>query len=180
MSSLSRWHVRIELILLWCTTLLTPLAIAPASITYVAGEGWSWEPIYFFIFGSYRAPGTGGPAGWSTGPQYMVPFFMFLCFFLIYALLVTHYCIRPSNRRGAIVIGLISLAIPMFLFGWMVSPEERLNGIYAGPLPFQFIIGLILMWVVKRGIKKPKDELLEERPPWWKESQNVSPAENVP
>lgn len=177
MSSLDRWQVKIGLIVLWCITVLTPLVISPAVLTYRSGQGWEMEPMYFFLFGAYNPPGGAEPSGWIIDPSYFVYIFMFLFFFIVYAALVTNYCMKPHSQRGAIVSGLVSLAIATFFFGMMISFEARLAGIYAGPLPFQFIAGLIVMWIVKSGLEVPEDQLLEEKPSWWEEKKDDSVTE---
>jgi hypothetical protein len=65
----------------------------------------------------------------------------------------------------------------MFFFGITVPLDARLSGIYAGPLPFQFIAGLVLMRIVKSGLEVPEDHLLEERPSWWERDQDDSITE---
>ena len=166
MSSGVRWQVKIGLVIFWCITVLTPLVISPAILSYQSGQGWEMVPMYFFLFAAY------GPSGWVIGPIYVIYIFMFLFFFIVYAALVTKYCVKPNSQRGPIVSGVISLAITTFLFGMTIPLDARLGGIYAGPLPFQFIAGLILMWIVKSGIEDPKDELLEEKPVWWENKQD--------
>ena len=168
MSSLVRWQVKIGLVIFWCITVLTPLVISPAILSYQSGQGWEMEPMYFFLFAAY------GPSGWVTGPIYVIYIFMFLLFFIVYAALVTKYCMKPNSQRRPIVSGVISLAITTFLFGMTIPLNARLSGIYAGPLPFQFIAGLIVMWIVKSGLEVPEDQLLEEKPSWWEENQDVS------
>ncbi len=172
MISLSRWQVKIGLVLFWCVTIFTPLIIMPNSISFDSGNGWFIEPMYVFLFGTYNPPGGAEPSGWLTGPVYVLSGFMFLFLFIVYALLVTNYCNKPNTQRGPIVVGLISLLIPAFLAVMIVPFDAWQSGLYVGPLPFQFIIGLILMQVVKRGIEKPKDELLDKKSSWWKESQD--------
>jgi len=122
------------------------------------------SPVYMFIFGVYNPPGSGTTPGWVSGP--LVPFYIFTLafFFLIYAVLVTRYCMNPISQRGAIVAGLISLLIPFLLVG-SVSLE-----IYTGPVPVQFIVGLILLQIVKREIEPPKDKLLDKKQ-WWDKKQ---------
>jgi hypothetical protein len=146
-------------------------------LSYQSGSGWEIDPMYFFLFGAYNPPGGGEPSGWFIGPLYLVYIFMFLFFFIVYAVLVTNYCLKPNSQRGAIISGIVSLVITMFLFGLTIPFEARLAGIYAGPLPFQFIAGLVLMRIVKSGVEVPEDQLLEEKPSWWEEKQNDSPTE---
>ena len=172
MSSFSQLSVKLGLIILWCVTLFTPLVIGPTSLTYSSGDGWTIELMYMFIFGMYFPSGGGGQSGWFINPLYIPYVFMFLTFFIIYPVLVTKYCLNPTNQRGAIISGIISLAISLFAAGVSLPLEARLAGVYTGPLPFQFIIGLIVMQIVKRGITPPKDELLDTKPSWWKESQS--------
>jgi len=176
MSSLDRWQVKIGLVIFWCITVLTPLVISPAILSYQSGQEWEMEPMYFFLFGAYNPPGGAEPSGWFIGPLYVIYIFMFLFFFIVYALLVTNYCMKPNSQRGPIVSGILSLAITTFLFGMSIPWDARLSGIYAGPLPFQFIAGLIMMKIVKAGIEVPKDELLEEKPSWWEENKDDSLA----
>jgi hypothetical protein len=165
MSSLSRWQVKLGLLVLWCVTFLTPLVIEPTSLSYQSEIGWEMAPMYFFLFGSYSPSGGPGPSGWMIGPMYVMIIVMLLLFFIIYALQVTYYCIKSVTQRWAIISGILSLAIPIFL-GLSVPFEARLSGIYAGPLPFQFILGLAVMRIAKGGIKKSEDELLEKTLPW--------------
>jgi len=162
--------------MLWCVTVLTPLVISPTSLSYQSGIGWEMEPTYFFLFGAYNPPGGTEPSGWILGSVYAMIIVMLLLFFIIYALQVTYYCIKPTTQRGAIVSGLLSLIIPIFVSGMSVPFEAYASGIYAGPLPFQFILGLVVMWMVKSGIERPKDELLEKKPSWWEKKQDDAVA----
>ena len=169
MSSLNQWQVKLALLLFWCVTLLTPLVIGPTIISYRSSSGWQIEIMYMFLFGAYF------PAvGWFIGPMYILYIVMFLLFFLIYALQVTFYCLNSTTQRWVIISGLLSLIIPLAVIGMSVPFAAYIGGAYAGPLPFQFILGLIVMRIVKAGIEVPKDELLEEKPSWWKKKQDDS------
>ncbi|MDH4212996.1 MAG: hypothetical protein OEV85_03665 [Candidatus Thorarchaeota archaeon] len=174
MSSINRWQAKLGLLLLWCVTFLTPLVIGSISLSYQAGIGWEMEPIYYFLFGSYSPPGGAEPSGWMIGPMYVAVIFMLLLFFVIYALQVTYYCIKPTAQRWTIISGILSLVIPIFFLGISFPFEAYTSGIYAGPLPFQFILGLVVIRIVNVGIKKPEDELLEKKPPWWQKNQTDS------
>ena len=165
MSSITRWQVKLGLLLLWGITILTPLVIAPTSSTYGSNTGWQVTLAYLFLFGGYF-PAYFPAGGWFIGPMYVIYIVMFLLFFIIYALQVSKYCVRPTNQRWAIISGLLSLIIPLSIFasGLIVPLEAYLSGIYTGPLPFQFILGLIIMQIANRGIKKPEDEFVEKKP----------------
>jgi len=166
MKSLHRLQVKLGLVLLWGITFFTPLVIAP-SFLFAIGSIMHPSPVYMFIFGLYYPPGSGSISGWISGPLLLLYIFTLLFFFLIYAVLVTRYCMNPTSQRGAIVTGLISLLIPFLMVGGISL------GIYTGPVPVQFIVGLIVLQIVKRGIKSPKDELLDEKT-WWEENQSDS------
>ncbi len=174
MSSLSQWRVKLGLLLFWCVTFLTPLVIGPTFLSYESGIGWKMEPVYLFLFGAYIPPGTVEPFGWFIGPMFMIYIVMILLFFIIYALQVTYYCIKPTTQRWAIISGLLSLIIPLFEMGISVPFEAYVGGIYAGPLPFQFILGLVVMRIVKSGLAVPEYKLLEKKPSWWKKNQDDS------
>jgi hypothetical protein len=173
MSSISRWQVKLGLILLWGITILTPLVLAPTSLTYGSDTGWQMDYMYMFIFGAYYPPGSADLSGWVINPMYLPYIFMLLLFFIIYPVLVTKYCLISTTQREAIIAGLISLAIPFLVVGISVPFEARLSGSYAGPLPLQFIMGLVVMQIVKRGIRSPKDDLLDENA-WWEKNQTNS------
>jgi hypothetical protein len=174
MSSISRWQVKLALTLFWCVTLFTPLVISSTVLSYSSGEGWTIDPMYMFIFGAYAPHGSSSLSGWFIGPMYLSVIFMALFFFIVFAALVTKYCFKPTTQRWAIAAGIISLANPIFLIGPMNPIDALLNGIYLGPLPFQFILGLIVMWIVKSGLEVPEDKMLEEKPSWWGEKQDKS------
>lgn len=171
MSSLGRWQVKLGIIILWCVTIFTPLVIGATVLTYSSGVGWEMDPMYMFLFGAYFPPGRGGGiTGWVINPIYIPYVFISLLFFIIYPILVTKYCMRPTSQGWAIIAGLISLAISSFMTGFGIPLEARLNGIYAGPLPFQFIVGLVVMQIVKRGVEPPKEKLLDKKQ-WWEEKE---------
>ncbi|MHA1635452.1 MAG: hypothetical protein ACTSUZ_12935 [Candidatus Thorarchaeota archaeon] len=83
------------------------------------------EPMYFFLFGAYNPPGGVEPSGWIIGPLSLIYIFMFLFFFIVYAVLVTNYCMKPNSQRGSIVSGLLSLAITTFLFRMVFLKHMR-------------------------------------------------------
>ena len=173
MSSLNRWKVKFALVLLWAVTLLTPLVILPSFISYDA-SGWIVEPVYFFLFGSYYPPGGYGPSGWITGPAYMSVIVFLLLFFIIYAFQVTIYYMKPITQRWAIISGLLSLSIPIIFTGISVPVEVILGsaGVYIGPLPFQFILGLVAMRLAKSMKEEPESNLIKEKSSLWeKESE---------
>lgn len=167
MSSLSRWQVKLGLLLFWGVTVLTPLVIGPTSLSYRSSSGWELEIMYLFLFGAYFPSGGVNSSGWFTGLMFVPYFIMFLLFFLIYALQVTYYCFKPTTQRWAIISGLLSLIIPLATVGISVPFGAYIGGVYAGPLPFQFILGLVVMRIVKTGIEKPEDGLVEEKTSWW-------------
>ena len=157
---------------MWAVTILTPLVIFPASLSYDSGHGWSFEPMYFFLFGAYNPPGGSEPSGWMTGPAYLVAIVFLLVFFIIYAFQVTLYYMRPTVQRWAIVSGVLSLLIPSIFTGISVPLEAYLDGVYAGSLPFQFILGLLAMRLAKKEKESPEEGLLEEKTSWWEKKQN--------
>lgn len=172
MSSLNRWQVKLALVLLWGVTVVTPLAIFPASLSYDAGRGWQMDPMYFFLFGAYNPPGGSVPAGWMSGPVYLLVIMFLLSFFIIYVFQVTIYCMKPTTQRWAIISGLLSLVIPGIFTGISVPVEAIFDGVYVGSLPFQFILGLVVMRLAKSGKDEPESGLVEEKVTWWeKESE---------
>jgi hypothetical protein len=159
---------------MWVVTILTPLVIVPASLSYNIEYGWSFEPAYFFLFGFYNPPGGAEPSGWMTGPAYLAVVVFLLVFFIIYAFQVTLFSMRPRTQRWAIISGVLSLLIPGIITGFGVPVEANLAGagIYVGPLPFQFIIGLVVMRLAKSEQDIPERDLLEKKASWWeKESE---------
>ncbi len=174
MNSLDKWQVKFGLVLLWIITILTPLVILPTTLTYESNMGWEVDRMYLFIFGAYDPSGGSGRTGWIIDPMYLPYAAIFLLFFIIYALQVTSYCVSPTIKRWVIISGILSLLIPAILAGISYPFGAILDGSYAGPLPFQFIVGLIVMRLAKVGIKTPTDELLEEKPLWWEKDQTDS------
>jgi hypothetical protein len=177
MSSLERWQVKLGLILLWGITILTPLVIFPISLSYQAGVGWEMEPIYCFLIGAYSPPGGAEPSGWIIGPMYLLVIMTLLFFFIVYALQVSIYCTKPTARRNAIIYGTISLAIPFIISGVLVPFDAIISGVYVGPLPYQFILGLIVMWMVKSGKEVPEDKLLDGGSSWLEKNEHNQSVE---
>ncbi|MBY8998210.1 MAG: hypothetical protein KGD60_10785 [Candidatus Thorarchaeota archaeon] len=167
MSSLNRWQVKFSLFLMWVVTIMTPLVIVPASLSYGSGYGWSFEPAYFFLFGSYNPPGGAEPSGWMTGPAYLAVVVFLLVFFIIYLFQVTLYCMKPTVQRWAIVSGVLSLLIPSAFTGITIPFDAYLGGVYVGSLPFQFILGLVVMRLAKSGKEEPESGLIKKKSAWW-------------
>ncbi len=168
---LDRWKVKSVLVLMWVVTVLTPLAILPSGISGSDIYGWNVRVVYFFLFGAYYQPSLySEPSGWMSGPSYIGAIVFLLQFFIIYAILVTLYCMKPKTRLWAIISGVLSLFIPGIFAGFGFS--FLATGVYLGPLPFQFILGLIVMRLVKRGKEKTPFGLIDEKSSWWdKESK---------
>ncbi|MFW9805899.1 MAG: hypothetical protein ACFFFK_04160 [Candidatus Thorarchaeota archaeon] len=151
MNSSYRWRLGFVLVLLWIITTLTPLVILPHGITYSGGV-WRIDVAYYFLFGAYFPPSPySDPSGWISGPNYLVIIMMILLFFIIYAIQVTIYCFKPKEQRWAILSGLLSLFIPGVFVGFGILNEVNIAsaGIYVGPLPFQFILGVFAMRLAK-------------------------------
>ncbi|NHI90110.1 MAG: hypothetical protein EAX87_11355 [Candidatus Thorarchaeota archaeon] len=153
---------------MWIVTILTPLVTFPSSFSYESHYGrdiWSVEPLYLFLFGAYDPSRGTTPSGWSTGPGYLVVVGLLLFFFIAYALLVTIYSIDPRNKRWVIAIGVLSLFIPYAFAGFIMIPIEILlgaGGVFIGPLPFQFVLGLVSMKIAERKQEVLKDDSVEE------------------
>ncbi len=167
---LDRWKVKFVLVLMWAVTVLLPLVILPSGISGSDRDGWNVNLVYFFLFGSYYQPSRyHEPSGWISGPGYLLVIVMLLLFFIIYAFQVTLYYMKPTTQRWAIISGVLSLLIPGLL-GGMAVPVEA--GVYVGPLPFQFILGLVVMRLATSGNEEPESGLVKERFSWWeKESE---------
>ena len=169
MISLSRWQLKLSLVSIWIVTILTPLVILPMSISYISQSdlsSWTVKPLYFFLFGAYDPSRSTTPSGWSTGPAYLVVVGLLLFFFIAYVLLVTIYSIDPRSKRWVIAIGVLSLFIPYAFTVIMGIPMEVLlgvGGVYIGPLPFQFLLGLVVMKIAERKQEVLKDDSVEER-----------------
>ncbi len=65
--------------------------------------------------------------------------------------------------------GVLSLFIPGLLTGFGISVEVNLvsTGVYIGPLPFQLIIGLVVMRLAKSGKEEPESGLIKKKSAWW-------------
>jgi len=129
--------------------------------------------MYMFLFGAYDPSGGSGRTGWIIDPIYILYAMIFLLFFPIYALQVTIYCRTQNVKRWVIISGALSLLIPAVLVGISYPVGAILDGFYAGPLPFQFIMGLIVIWLAKTELEVPKGKQMEEKSPWWKENNGT-------
>jgi hypothetical protein len=149
---------------------MSPLVILPVVIEYSSGVGWSAEPMYFFLFGAYNPPGGAEPSGWISGLNYLQVIMMLLLFFIIYAAQVTIYVRTPTTKRWAIVSGIVSLLIPYFFAGIIFStPIEVLlgaGGVYVGPVPIQFVVGLLVMRISEKERVESVDDFLETDSSW--------------
>jgi hypothetical protein len=169
MNSSYRWWLGFALVLFWVVTILTPLAILPHGITY-DGNVWRIEGAYYYLFGAYFPPSPySETSGWISGPTYLVAIMMILLFFIIYAIQVTIYCFKPNRKRWAILCGLLSLFIPGVFAGFGILGEANIAsaGVYVGPLPFQFILGLFAMRLAKPEQAIPKREQSNKEYSWW-------------
>ncbi|MGY5860344.1 MAG: hypothetical protein RTU63_13320 [Candidatus Thorarchaeota archaeon] len=159
MSSLDRWQVKLCFVLFWAVTLLSPLAIIPMRISYHSGIGWNIDRIYYYIFGTSISESV-IPTWWGgIGFTYTIALTIALFSGLIYAYLVTNYYMKQSYLRAAIITGFLGqlVSLMMVLYSlYSLSPEVFTSGDYVGPLPFQFIAGLIVMWIVKSRVKLPE------------------------
>ena len=166
---LDRWKVKSVLLLMWIVTVLTPLAILPSEISGSDMYGWHVRVVYYFLFGAYFQPSIySEPSGWISGPSYLGAIVLLLPFFIIYAILVTLYCMKPRTQLWAIVSGVLSFVIPGIFAGFSFLA----TGVYLGSLPFQFILGLVVMRLAKPGKEKTPFGLIKKKSSWWdKESE---------
>ena len=97
---------------------------------------------------------------WGTRPDlnYMVSTILFDYFFtfvwgLFYGIFniwfgfeVIRYVKNHTRKRAAIIAGILSIAYPLALaiisWGWIINSDTF---VYIGPIPIQFVIGLLLM-----------------------------------
>ena len=164
MSSFDRWQVKLSLVLFWAVILLIPQVILPYAISYHWEIGWNIERIYYYIFGTGIPEGV-IPTWWGgLGFTYTIALTVALFSNLVYAYLVTYYCIKQSYLRAAIITGFLSQLFPLIIVLYSLyslSPEVFTSGDYVGPLPFQFIVGLIAMWIVKSNSEVPRRETVQ-------------------
>lgn len=166
--------ILIVVVLMWIVTVLTPLVILPHGSSYGGGI-WRVEVAYYFLFGAYFPPSRySEPSGWIIGPSYLPVIVMLLVFFITYAIQVTIYCMNPKTQRWAIMSGVLSFLIPGLFTGFGIFGEANFvsTGVYVGSLPFQFILGIVVMRLAKPMKEKVPFGIIRENSSWWdKESE---------
>ena len=165
--------MKLGLASMWFVTTLTPLVILPTTVIYDGGR-WSVEPTYYFLFGAYNPLGGADPSGWITGPIYVMALVTLLLFFIIYAFQVTLYTKETmTTRRWAIISGILSLLIPYAYLGFLFHTDIEIllgaGGVFIGPLPFQFALGLLVMGITGREDLESMDDFLENGNSWGNE-----------
>jgi len=152
MSSLDGWKVKVSLILFWAVTILTPQIILPLTVSLQEGV-WNIDRIYYYIFG-FSIPESVIPYWYGgLGLRYATALTIALFLSLVYAVLVTYYCLKLSYLRATIITGLLSQIIPFMIVLYSLTPEAWTSGDYVGPLPFMFIVGLFVIWLVKSNTR---------------------------
>ncbi len=105
-------------------------------------------------------------------------------FNILFAIMVTRFCMEKSSKRWTIFAGILSIIVPL-LFMLPARLDQKYEFMleggflpYVGPIPFQFIIGLIIMrYAGPWKLTKPWEE--EEKPhdDWWDKKDEMRKEE---
>ena len=85
---------------------------------------------------------------------------------LLYVVWMVRYYGGKTSRSSTIIVGGISVLIPLLVT--LFTTNLELAGLYAGPLPIQFVIGLIILYRIEGPeLQTPwEGQIISES--WWK------------
>ncbi|MFW9849177.1 MAG: hypothetical protein ACFFF4_08550 [Candidatus Thorarchaeota archaeon] len=162
--------------LLYCifllVTLFVPFGAAPGSSSYTSSVGWSISVTLFAILWVYRIPSSLEQGGFVFGPEYWNVSLIFAFPSMIFAFLVLLHVKGKISRGYTVLGGIFSLIWPGG-FMLVTGLYALLNGalVYIGPIPIQFLFGLILL-----RYYSPKEEksfpLISDESSWWNEDND--------
>ena len=158
-------RISLALIIFWAVTLLIPLVLVPKST----------DSAPFAVLWTYEPPDGMEPDGFITGPLHLFHSGAILIFNLLFAVQVTRYCRGPASLKGTVALGVASLLFPAILcllIAWpaVVSGTQQ----YFGPLPHQFIWGILLVRSTNRRRETSTWNESKEKEPWWKKDRRTS------
>lgn len=131
--------------------------------------------VEFVFFGFFIMPGLYAPAwvwfyGFSPGIHFLNPFFSFTTFLLgipnlVFLVWIIRYYQGKTSRFNAITVGAVSVLFPLLVA--LSSLNLEFLTVYNGPVPIQFIIGLVLLYRIEGPELKTAWEGQLHNQKWW-------------